>query len=149
VVARWIALAVMLVTIAVIGIFVGAVLRPPATVTSNNNGRVETSASGAKRLTGRAGNWTVTAEITEGSADAVAIVVLVTDGEGRAVIPSDRPTAVLRMVEMEMGAQPVSLSEEAPGLWRGSGHLSMGGRWSLQINIGRNSVSLPFDTKSR
>lgn len=148
-IARWVALAMMLMTVVVVGIFVGAVLWPPATVTSTTGGRAEDSALGPKRLTGRAGAWTVTAEITQGPGGAVAIIASIADSEKGRAAPSTRPTAVLRMVGMEMGGQPLLLVQDTLGRWRGSGRLAMGGRWSLQIDIDGTRISLPFEAASR
>jgi hypothetical protein len=148
-IGRWFALAMMLVTIAFVGIFVGAVLWPPKTVTSTDRSRGDGSAPDAKRLTGRAGAWTVTAEITQGPAGSVAIIVSAADSEARRAAAPVRPTAVLRMIGMESDAQPVLLVQDTSGRWRGSGRLAMDGRWSLQVSIDGANVSLPFEAASR
>lgn len=147
-IARWVAVAILLVTVALVGIFAAAVLRPP-TATSTGNGRIADAASGAIRLAGRAGAWTVTAELTQGPASSVAIIVSVADTDGRGAAASARPMAVLQMIDMAMGPQPVLLAQDAPGRWRGSGRLAMGGRWSLQIDLDGARVSLPFEVALR
>jgi len=53
------------------------------------------------------------------------------------------------MVDMAMGAQPVSLVQDAPGSWRGASRLSMAGRWSLQVEVEGESIHLPFETTFR
>lgn len=140
-VARWIALVVFLATISIVGIFVSAVVRPPAS-NSGANGLVPSPS----QLAGRAGSWLVSAEIAVGPADTMAIALSVVDAEGRPA--AAQPTAVLRMVDMAAGVQLVPLAYDAPGRWRGSGRLFMSGRWSLQVDVDNASVSLPFDVTS-
>lgn len=146
---RWIALAIALFTIALVAIFVGAVLRPPANVASSNGGQAEGLAMRTGPLTGQAGDWAVSAEITQSATGAVGIVLSLTDRAGRPADSAARPQALLRMANMVMGAQTISLERDASGLWRGSGTKLMDGRWSLQVDIDGARVALPFDSKPR
>ncbi len=145
--ARWIALSIALVSLLIIGIFMRAVLwpPPPPMVTSGT----EAAASGAKRIMRRGEVWTLTARIIPDSAGATTVSVSITDAEGRPVTPPTGPTAVLRMVDMAMGAQTVSLVQDAPGFWRGASRLSMSGRWSLEVDVEGESIHLPFEAAFR
>jgi hypothetical protein len=146
---RLVAVGLILATVVFVGFFVGAVLRPPVTVSSNDLAGMQGAAAGAKQLTGQIGAWTVTAEINDRTAGSVAIVVSVADAEGQPATAAVRPTAALRMIGMGMGVQPVTLMPDAPGLWRGSSRVAMGGRWNLQIDIDGSSTVLPFETVPR
>ena len=142
--ARWIALAVGLVTLVIVGIFVGAVIWPPAPPRLAPAVGIDTSATHVARAVGQAGQWTVTAEVAPAGANVVAIVVSIADAEGRAAGRSVRPTAVLRMTDMAMGTQVLNLLPEEPGRWRGSGRLSMSGRWQLELDVEGGRIMLPF-----
>ena len=146
--ARWIALAIGLVMLSIVGVFVAAVLRPPPMAPSAATGRIEKSESGATRVTGRAGAWTVVVDLAQSGSGAVAIVVSIADAEGRPATPTVRPTATLSMVDMAMGREPVTLAQEEAGRWRGSGQLSMAGRWSLNVEVEGERISLPFEAVS-
>lgn len=149
--ARWTALAIALVTLLIIGIFVRAVLwpPPPPIVAFGTEDGAGVPVSGTKRLMGRGEAWTLSARIIPDSAGAVTVTVSITVAEGRPVMPPAGPTAVLRMVDMAMGTQPVSLMQDAPGSWRGASRLSMAGRWSLQVEVAGESIHLPFETTFR
>ena len=138
---RWIALALGLITLVIVGIFAGAVLWPPAaprlTPAIGADGSVA-------RAVGPAGRWTVTAEVVPARANAVSIAVSIADAEGRAAGPAVRPTAVLRMVDMAMGTEVVDFVPDTPGRWRGSGRLSMKGRWQLELEVEGGRIMLPF-----
>lgn len=142
--ARWIALAVGLVTLVIVGIFVGAVIWPPAPPPLAPAVGADASAARVARAVVQAGHWTVTAEVTPAGANVVAILVSIADAEGRAAGRSVRPTAVLRMTDMAMGTQVLNLLPEEPGRWRGSGRLSMGGRWQLELDVEGGRIMLPF-----
>jgi hypothetical protein len=142
--ARWIALALGLVTLGIVGFFVGAVLWPPAAPRTAPAVGADGSATRVARTVGQAGRWTVTAEAVPADADAVEIAVSIADAEGRPADPSARPTAVLRMVDMGMGTAVVNLVPDAPGRWRGSGRLSMAGRWRLELEIEGGRIMLPL-----
>jgi hypothetical protein len=142
--ARWIALALGLVTLVIVGFFVGAVLWPPAAPRVTPVVGADASAARVTRAVGQAGRWTVTAEVAPAGANVVAIAVSIADAEGRAAGPSVRPTAVLRMIDMAMGTEVVDLVPDTPGRWRGSGRLSMGGRWQLELDVEGGRIMLPF-----
>lgn len=141
---RWIALALGLATLVIVGIFVGAVLWPPAAPRLSPAVGVDSSAARVTRASGQAGRWTVTAEVAPAGADAVAVAVSIADAEGRAAGPSTRPTAVLRMIEMASGTEVVDLVPDTPGRWRGSGRLSMTGRWQLELDVEGGRMMVPF-----
>ena len=141
---RLIALALGLATLVIIGIFVGAVLWPPAAPSLEPAVGSDTSAVRVARAVGQAGDWTVTAEVAPAGANVVAIVVSIADANGRAAGPSVRPTGALRMTDMAMGTQMLNLLPEQPGRWRGSGRLSMSGRWQLELDVEGGRILLPF-----
>ena len=141
---RWIALALGLATLVIVGIFVGAVLRPPPPPRVAAAVGADTSAARASRAVVQSGRWTVTAEVAPAGANAVAIAVSIADAEGRAAGPAVRPTAVLRMVDMAMGTEVVDFVPDTPGRWRGSGRLSMKGRWQLELEVEGGRIMLPF-----
>lgn len=142
--SRWIALALGLATLVIVGIFLGAVLWPPAAPRLAPAVGADGSAARVARAVGQAGRWTVTAEVAPAGANAVAIAVSIADAEGRAAGPAVRPTAVLRMVDMAMGTEVVDLVPDTPGRWRGSGRLSMTGRWQLELDVEGGRIMLPF-----
>lgn len=140
---RWIALAIGLVSLVIVGIFLSAVLWPPTDTGA------AAPVAGAKQITGRAGSWTLNAEVIPSSTGAVAVVVSITDMAGQPVTPAAGPTAVARMTGMAMGEIPVALTQDGPGSWRGSGRLPMAGRWSLRVDVGGETIDLPFETTLR
>jgi hypothetical protein len=142
--ARWIALALGLVTLGIVGFFLGAVLWPPEAPRSAPAAGADGSATRIARAVGQAGRWTVTAEVAPAGENAVAIGVSIADAEGRPADPSARPTAVLRMVDMAMGTEVVNLVPDAPGRWRGSGRASMTGRWQLELDVEGGRIVLPL-----
>jgi len=142
-VARWIAAAMLLVTLAIAGIFVWAVFRPPP------DSAAGAPVSAIKRFDSGGKSRIARAEVVPGPSGAVAITVSITDAERRPVTTSARPTAVLSMISMAMGIEPVNLVPDGPGVWRGSGSLSMAGRWSLRVDVEGESLLVPFESSSR
>lgn len=139
--ARWIAAAILLVSFSIIGIFLWAVIRPPAPPSEGTAGvPVEIE----KRIVGPAGPWTLAARAVPRSDRSVAVTVLARDSEGRPLASSASPTATLRMLDMAMDAERVILVPETPGSWRGSTRVSMAGRWSIQVDFNGGSLSLAF-----
>lgn len=143
-VGRWIALAVGLATLVIVGIFVGAVLWPPAAPRLTSAVGTDGSAEGVARTVGQAGRWMVTAEVASAGANVVAVMVSIVDADARAAGSSVRPTAVLRMTDMAMGTQVLNLLPEEPGRWRGSERLSMSGRWQLELDVEGSRIMVPF-----
>lgn len=131
----------MLVTLAIVGLFVGAVVWPPA---APRSATAVGAGGSAARAVGQVGPWTVTAELAPAAAGAVAIAVSIADAEGRSADPSTPPTAVLRMGGMAMGTEVVNLVRDGPGRWRGSGRLPMAGRWRLELDVEGGRISLPL-----
>jgi hypothetical protein len=145
---RWIALAIGLASFVIVGIFLSAVLWPSARVADTEAGAAA-PVSGAKQITGNAGSWTLSAEVIPSATGAVAVAVSVADVAGRPIAPPAQPTAVLRMTGMAMGTQSVPLVQDRPGSWRGSCRLTMGGRWSLRVNMGDEIIDVPFEITLR
>ncbi len=146
---RWIALAIGLASLVIVGIFLSAVLWPPPKVAETAGSGTATPVSAAKRIDGSAGSWTLSAEVIPSTTGAVAVTVSVADVTGRPIAPPSQPTAVLRMTGMATGTVTVPLVQEGSGSWRGSGRLTMGGRWSLRVNVGGEFIDLPFETTLR
>ncbi len=145
---RWIALAIGLASLVIVGIFLSAVVWPPARI-ADTDGGAAAPVSAAKRIDGSGGSWTLSAEVIPSTTGAVAVAVSVADVAGRPIAPPAQPTAVLRMTGMAMGTESVPLVQDGPGSWRGSGRLTMGGRWSLRVNVGGETLDLPFETTLR
>lgn len=141
---RWIALALGLATLVIVGIFVGAVLWPPAAPRLASAVGANGPANGVARTVAQAGRWRVSAEVAPAGANVVAVMVSIADADARAAGPSVRPTAVLRMTDMAMGTQALSLLPEDPGRWRGSARLSMSGRWQLEVDVEGDRIMVPF-----
>lgn len=145
---RWIALAIGLASLVIVGIFLSAVVWPPAQVAGTNGGAAA-PVFAAKRVDGSTGSWTLSAEVIPSTTGAVTVAVSVADIAGRPIAPLAQPTAVLRMTGMATGTESVPLVQDGPGSWRGSGRLAMGGRWSLRVNLGGEFVDVPFETTLR
>ena len=144
---RWIALAIGLASLVIVGVFLSAVMWPPAR-NADTDGATAAPVSAAKRI-GSGGSWTLSAEVIPSTTGAVAVTVSVADVAGRPLVPPAQPTAALRMTGMAMGTVPVSLVQDGPGSWRGTGSLTMGGRWSLRVNLGGEFIDVPFETTLR
>jgi hypothetical protein len=143
--SRSIAFALLTVTLAFVGIFLWVVIRPPApvsTVTENAGG---TPVAGEKRIAGAAAPWTLYAWAVPGADRAVTVTVSARDLAERPIASSAPPTAVLHMLDMAMGAERIVLVQEGPGFWRGSGRLSMAGRWSFQVEFNGEALDVPFE----
>ena len=143
--ARWVAAAILLVMLAIIGIFLWAIVRsppPPA------EGAAGTPVAGEKRIAGPAGSWTLAAQAVPRADRTIAVTVSAKDIEGGPLISSTAPTAVLRMLDMAMEGEPVVLVQEGPGFWRGIARVSMAGRWRLQVEFNGESLSLSFQAVS-
>ena len=146
---RWIALAIGLASLVIVGIFLSAVLWPPSKVAETAGGGTATPVSAAKRIDSGAGSWTLSAAVIPSTTGAVAVTVSVLDLTGRPIAPPSQPTAVLRMTGMAMGTETVPLVQDEPGSWRGLGRLTMGGRWSLRVNVGGEFIDVQFETTLR
>lgn len=142
-IARWTAVAIILVTLLLVVAFVSPVLWNRESESPDNGGAVAAANSDTQQLRGRAGPWSVQVELAQGPAGAVALVLTVVDEKRAPASLQSPPTAALAMAGM--GVQPVALSQEATGRWRGTGQTNMNGRWNLQIAIGDNTVELPVD----
>jgi hypothetical protein len=144
---RWIALAIGLVTLAIVGIFISAILWPPADVSeTEGNG---SPASSAKRIDAAQGSWTLRAQVVPRAGGSVEVTVSSSDVAGQPITPPAQPTALLRMSGMAMGTEPVPLAQDGPGFWRGAAQPSMGGRWILRVNVGDEMIELPFEVTVR
>ncbi len=143
---RWVALAVGVGVLAIVGTFVAAVIWPPPPPAAAADGA--DGASGARRVS-QMGRWSVTTEVLPTNADTVAIDVAIADAQGRPADPSIRPTAALRMTDMAMGTQSVTLAPDTPGRWRGSARLSMSGGWQLELDVEGDRLRLPFTSPAR
>jgi len=147
--ARSIAFALLTVTLAIGGVFLWAVMRPPAPVSTGTENAGGTPVAGEKRIAGAAVPWTLYAWVVPGADRAVTVTVSARDLEERPIASSAPPTAVVRMLDMAMGAERIVLVGEGAGFWRGSTRLSMAGRWSLQVKFKGEALDVPFAIGTR
>jgi hypothetical protein len=144
---RWIALAIGLATLAIVGIFLSAVLWPPADVSETAG--TGAPASSTKRIDTAEGSWSLRAQVVPRATGSVDVTISSSDLAGRPIEPPARPTALLRMSGMAMGTEAVPLVQDGEGFWRGSAQPSMGGRWILRVNVGDEMIELPFEVTIR
>lgn len=143
--ARWGALAILVTTLAIVGIFLFAVIRPPA---PPEEGVAGTPVAAEKRIDSPQGVWILAAHAVPRPDRTVGVTVTARDIGGAAVDARSPPRAILRMLDMEMEDERVVLSEDGPGAWRGSARLSMAGRWSLEVRFNGESVRVAFQAVS-
>lgn len=147
--ARALALALLLVMFAIIGVFLWAVIRPPAPVAPGIENAGGIPVAGEKRIEGADGPWMLYAWAIPGADRSVAVTVSARDLAERPVASSTPPSAVLRMLDMTMAPEQIVLAKESPGFWRGSTQLSMAGRWNLQVDFNGASLHVPFEFAPR
>lgn len=147
--ARWVALVILVTMLAIVGVFLWAVIRPPAPPPSGTDSAAGPSVGGEKRIVGPAGPWTLYAWAVPGADRAVTVTVSARDLEERPIPALASPTAVLRMLDMAMAAERVVLVQERPGFWRGATRVSMAGRWNLHVEFNGEGLSLPFEAVPR
>jgi len=143
--ARWVAGTILLVMVVIIGIFLWAVIRPPAPPAEAAAGA---PVAAQKRIAGPAGVWVLAAQAVPRADRSVAVSVSARDFEGRPLASSAAPRAVLRMLDMAMEDERVVLTQDGPGSWRGIARVSMAGRWSLRVALDGESLSLAFQAVS-
>lgn len=148
-VGRWISVAIVLVMMGVIGVFGWAVIRPPPPPSAETNITGGLPVAREKLITGPDGPWKLYLWVLPGADRAVTVTVSARDLEERPVASTASPSGTLRMLDMAMGPEPVVLAWERPGFWQGSTRVSMAGRWSLQVQFGGESLSVPFEAVSR
>jgi hypothetical protein len=146
---RWMAVAILLAMLAIVGIFLWPLFQPPEPVPAETWQTPGPPASGEKRIAGPAGPWTLYAWAVPGADLAVTVTVAARDLEERPVASPAPPTAALRMLDMAMATERIVLVQEGPGFWRGSGRLSMAGRWDLQVEMQGETVNVPFEAVPR
>lgn len=147
--ARPLALALLAVMLAIVGVFLWAVIRPPAPPGSGVEGGGEIPVAGEKRINSAAGPWMLYAWAIPGADGAITVTVSARDLAERPIASSAPPTAVMRMLDMAMGAEPINLVQEKPGFWRGATRLSMSGRWNLQVDFNGETLNVPFEIGGR
>ena len=143
--ARWVAIAILMAMLAVVGMFMWPVFQPPEPIASGTWQTPGPPVSGEKRVTGRAGPWTLYAWAVPGAEGAVTVTVAARDLEERPVASPVPPTAVLRMLDMAMDAERIVLAQERSGFWRGFGRVPMAGRWSLRVELNGETLNVPFE----
>jgi len=147
--ARSIAFALLAVMLAIVAVFLWAVIRPPAPVPTGIENAGGTPVAGEKRIAGAAGPWTLYAWAVPGADRAVTVTVSARDLAERPVASSTPPTAALRMLDMAMEAERIVLVQEGPGFWRGSTRRSIAGRWSLQVDFNGETLNVPSEIGAR
>jgi len=143
--ARWVAGAILLVTLCITGVFLWAIVRPPPPPAEAAAG---TPVAGEKRIAGPAGPWTLAVQAAPRADRTIVVTVSAQDIERRPLASPTPPTAVLRMVDMAMEDERVALVQDGPGSWRGTARVSMAGRWSLRVELKGESLSLSFQAVS-
>jgi hypothetical protein len=146
---RWMAVAILLAMLAIVGIFLWPLFQPPEPVPAETWQTPGPPASGEKRVTGRAGPWTLYAWAVPGAEGAVSVTVAARDLQERPVASPVPPTAILRMLDMAMDTERIALAQEGSGFWRGAGRVSMAGRWNLRIELNGETVDVPFEVVLR
>jgi hypothetical protein len=143
--ARWVAVSLIVVVLVLVGVIAGTALlgRTPEAV-GQSIAETELGA-GTERLAGKAGPWNVTAELTRGAGNEVTVVIKAENETGGPANQTTELTASLRMLDMAMGEEAIPLTAEQAGQWRGVGRLSMNGRWALEVMVNDESVELPFE----
>lgn len=142
---RWAAASILVAMLAVIGVFLWAVLRPPPPADGTSGQPV----AGEMRFARPGGSWRLAARAVPAAGRAVTVSVSATDLQGKPLAPSAPPTAVLRMLDMAMAPERVALARDGPGAWRGSTTLSMAGRWFLEVELNGERVNLVFEAGAR
>lgn len=137
---RWVAAAMLLVAFVTVGIFLWAVIRPPPLPSEAPPG---TLVAGEKRITGPGGAWMLSVQGLPRADRTILVTVWARRLEGQPLAPNAAPAAVLRMPDMAMDER-VELTHEPPGVWRGTGRVSMAGSWSLVVEWDGEGLSLPF-----
>lgn len=143
--ARWVAGAILLVTLSITGVFLWAIVRPPPPPAEAAAG---TPVAGEKRIAGPAGPWTLAVQAVPRADRTIVVTVSARDTEGRPLASPTPPTAVLRMLDMAMEDERVALAQDGPGSWSGAARVSMAGRWSLRVELKGESLSLSFQAVS-
>lgn len=137
---RWIAAAMLLVVVLIVGIFLWSVIRPPPPPAEAAPGALM---AGERRIAGPNGAWVLSAKGLPRADRTVAVTVSAKRLDGRPLAGSATPMAVLHMAGMAMDER-LELTEEAPGVWRGTGRASMAGNWSLVVVLNGETLSVPF-----
>lgn len=135
--ARIVAAVLGVVVLTIVGAFVTAVFvgRDRSPIPSGGDSALVTFEREAAQ--GR-----VEGTLTVQPSGMVTLHLRVTDTQARPVaIP---PPAVLRMVDMAMGAEPLVLTSAGDGVFSGSARLGMAGRWELAIDLGAETMRVPF-----
>jgi hypothetical protein len=143
--ARWVAIALIVVFLVLAGVIAGTAILGQTPTATGQSSAAPVLGAGTERVTGTAGLWRVTAELTRGAANEVTIVIKADSTIGETIDQGMDVYASLRMLDMAMGTEPIPLAPERVGQWRGVGSISMNGRWALEVTIDRDIVELPFE----
>jgi uncharacterized membrane protein len=143
--ARWIAVSLIVIVLVVVGVIAGTALFVQVPDATGQSSPAPMLGVGTERVTGTSGPWTVTGELTRGAGNEVTIVIKAENAAGGAVNQDTEIAASLRMLDMAMGEEEVPLTAEGAGQWHGTGRLSMNGRWTLDVTIDGNEIELPFE----
>ena len=137
--ARWIAAALGVITLMIVGFFVVVALRPsvePVLVA----GPLVPDRPTAQPMASQP--WIVSAGLAPLSA-GLEMTIAIRNEFGQPPAES-RPEAELRMLEMAMPSLPVVLDQISPGTWRGLAQPTMPGRWNLVVTIEGEKLAFPF-----
>ena len=142
---RWAAASILAAVFAVIGVFLWPVFRPPPAA----DGTAGPPVAGEMRFARPGGSWRLAARAEPAAGRAVAVSVSATDLQGKPLAVPARPTAVLRMLDMAMAPERMTLVPAGTGAWRGDATLSMAGRWVLEVELNGERVNLVFEAGAR
>ena len=138
--ARWIALLLGGITLAIVGFFMAVALWPRAETLVSRDASPALN-SEAKQMANRA--WVVTARF-EQLPSGVQTTLSIQNDAGRLPAGLRAPVAEFRMLEMPMSPVPAVLDLESSGRWRSLTRLPMPGRWSLVVTVEGEELAFPF-----
>lgn len=91
-------------------------------------------------------SWMLLVGAVPGDERAVTVTLSARDAEGRPIASALPPTASARMAGVPAALpQHVELVADGAGSWRGAARLSGPGRWTLEVHLRGETVSLPFE----
>lgn len=143
--ARLAAIGILVTALTALGIFLWPIPRPPGLDSSAAWHMPGPPASAERRIAGPSGPWMLYVWALPGAERTVTVTVAARDLQERPVAATVAPTATFAMLDTAMDAQRVVLAQERSGFWRGSGRVSMAGRWNLRVELNGETVNVPFE----
>jgi hypothetical protein len=138
---RWAAAAILVALFAIVALFLWVAFRPAVPAE-------RLPVAGEIRFARGGGDWRLAARAAPAAGGNVAVSVSATDMQGRPIASQAAPTAVLRMLDMAMPLERVTLLRDKDGGWNGSAPLSMAGRWLLEVELNGERLNLSFQAEA-